>query len=86
MKAVRIIATILSSALLFFGLYLLTIGLFMRIAYAGGFYWGTPPVPIPAWYYIPEYVITNLPWIVIASIPLALLYRHQLSTFVRPIA
>lgn len=81
MRFLKIIATIASVFLVLATLYMCGVGLFMRIMFADGFYWHTPPVPVPAWYYIPEHVVMDLPWLLLSALPLLLIHRHSVAAF-----
>lgn len=58
-------------------LYFFILILFFRVVYANGLYWYNvdPPLTIPPWYYIPEYLILYSPMVIVGFAPIMLLYR-----------
>ncbi len=69
------------------GAILLTLGclyffgciLFLRIMFAPGLVWDNidPPQMVPAWYYIPQYVVINSPLLILAALPWVALFWYS---------
>jgi hypothetical protein len=73
----RYLAILAAALWCLLGLWVFALYLFMRVMYADGLYWTRGGVieAMPAWAYVPEYFVLNSWLLIVAALPLFVLWN-----------